>query len=88
MQLDQALWNGLFGLAHEALEADCCCLAVCCSDMQDYTMCSHRERGERESKRRERWRAEKENERKGRWEVKGLKWAYDKIFNKDAHPVQ
>lgn len=76
VQLDRALCNGLFGLAHEALVADCRCLAVCCSDMQDYTMCSHRER--RESKRRERRRAEKENERKGRWEVKGLKRAKEK----------
>lgn len=42
--LAQALLNGLFGLAHEAAVADCCCLAVCCSDMQDYTMCSQRER--------------------------------------------
>lgn len=83
VQLDQALCNGLFGLAHEALVADCRCLAVCCSDMQDYTMCSHRER--RASKRRERRRAEKEKERKGRWEVKGLKQAKEK---KDAHPVK
>lgn len=50
--LARALWNGLFGLAHEAAVADCCCLAVCCSDMQDYTMCSHTVRG----RERERWR--------------------------------
>lgn len=43
--LAQALLNGSFGLAHEAAVADCCCcLAVCCSDMQDFTMCSQRER--------------------------------------------
>lgn len=42
--LAQAVLNGLFGLAHEAVVADCYCLAVCCSDMQDYTVCSHRGR--------------------------------------------
>lgn len=44
LPLAQALLNGSFGLAHEAAVADCCCLAVCCSDMQDYTMRSQRER--------------------------------------------
>lgn len=43
--LAQALLNGSFELEREAAVADCCCLAVCCSDMQDCTMCSQRERG-------------------------------------------
>lgn len=65
MQLDQALRNGLFGLAHEALVADCCCLAVCCSDMRDYTMYSHRERRGRARARGER---ERRRGREREWE--------------------
>lgn len=67
--LAQALLNGLFGLAHEAAVADCCCLAVCCSDMQDYTMCSHTERERERYAETQRER----DEREGRREVKGLK---------------
>lgn len=50
-----------------------------------YHVQPQRERRGRERARgeRERPRAEKEIERKGRWEVKGFKWAEDKIFNKD-----
>lgn len=51
--LAQALLNGSFGLAHEAAVADCCCLAVCCSDMQDCTMCSQRERAREIQRERE-----------------------------------
>lgn len=69
MLLAQALLNGLFGLAHEAAVADCCCLAVCCSDMQDYTMCSHTERERERYAETQRER----DEREGRREVKGLK---------------
>lgn len=62
MLLAQALLNGSREPAHEAALADCCCLAVCCSDMQDCTMCSQRER-EAETER---------DESEGRCEVKGL----------------
>lgn len=77
--LAQALLNGSLGLAHEAAVADRCCLAVCCSDMQDYTMCSQRAR-ERErararegERKRERYSDRMRDEREGRCEVKGLK---------------
>ncbi len=62
--LAQALLSG-FGLAHEAAVADCCCLAVCCSDMQDYTMCSQRER-EREREREPEREIQRQREMKGR----------------------
>lgn len=54
-----------------------------------YHVQPQREEREREQEERERDEgAEKENERKGRWEVKGLKWAEEKIFCKDVRPVK
>lgn len=63
----RALLDGLFGLAHETALADCCCLAVCCSDMREYSMSSHRETGRGRDGEKDR------DEREGRREVKGVK---------------